>query len=267
MVRLLLACLCSFTLLTCGGPDTEEATASVGDQPFIVSTEPIPPALVAGDTLEAWVDGLFIRARAERDAQILVQVSQGTPLAYTGEASAEEETIVLRGIAFTEPWLRVRTTDGQQGWVFGGAVQRRGQAKGTGQRSENEVDFPRFGRFDLNEWRKLSEEETSGGDAVSIIRVYEKGDRQLTVRRTETGEYGYEHDYTLSDTSGHTLKTRNLRFQTDPDLVLVEIVTDLTTDPPLQHRRTQAMTKHFLQLNARPEMASGPWETRKPVNQ
>ncbi|MBB4077606.1 hypothetical protein GGR28_000207 [Lewinella aquimaris] len=264
-VTLLLLCF----LFSCGDSSSENSATAEGannSDSLRISQEPALPPLTEGDTVMAWVDGLYVRARPEKNAQIIAQVSQGTPLAFSGETSDGIETIVLRGIAFSEPWLRVSTAEGQTGWVFGGAVERRGMEKGIGQRDPEHLSFPKFGDFDLTEWEKTSDRQTSGGDATSTIRVYNKDGRRLTIRRTDTGDYGYEHEYTLKNEADELLKSRTLRFQTEPEHVLVEIVTDFTSTPPVQYRRSQPMQRHFAQLNARPEMASGPWEIRKPRN-
>ena len=260
----LVAVVAVLLFLGCGETSEPIPTSDASAVPTVDSTtlEPPPPPLAAGEELTAWVDGLFIRAKPEKGGEILQQISGGTALTYTGKASPSPETIVLRGIAFSEPWLQVRTAEGTEGWVFGGALQRKGMEKGNGYRSDEQFDLPKFGDFDLTGWESQPATETTGGDATNVISAYTRGNERLTIRRTDTGEYGYERVFTLTDTAGKLLKTRDFRYQTSPDRMLVEIVTDYTRSPAVQYRRKQALDAHFTQLNARPEMATGPWETR-----
>ncbi len=265
----LLPLTASFLLLLtlgCGDSPPPTSVAVTSDLPLRDSLvmEPAPPPLVAGDELTAWVDGLFIRAAPETKAEILLQVSGGTPLTYTGKASDLGETIVLRGTAFRQPWLEVRTADGTEGWVFAGALQRPGEEKGPGYRGPEQFEFAHFGTYDLSEWQLKGTKATSGGDAENTIAVYTVGSSQLTIRQTDIGDYGYEREFTFGDTLGNVHKKREFRFQVNPELALFETVTDYLIVPTRQYRRTQAMEKHFQQLNARPEMADGPWEVRTP---
>lgn len=260
------AVLTACFILQCGEPPVR--TAPVDSSETILrdtlAEEPPPPPLGEGDQLTAWVDGLFLRAEPDKKSEILLQVSQGSPLTYTGRASDLGETIVLRGTAFREPWLQVVTTDGIQGWVFGGALERPGESKGMGYRGPEEFEFAHFGTYDLTDWTTLESRESSGGDAVSTITVYQRDHAQLTVRQTDMGDYGYERAYTLTDTLGRVLKTREFRLETAPEVKLVEIVTDFQRPPPRQYRRSQVLENGTYNTASRPEMVYGPWEARTP---
>ncbi len=266
LLRLSLFCCLSLCLLpACGGdpelPDGEEVTVQ---RPAVDSMPPAPatPPLAAGDKVNAWVDGLFVRAQPNKTGTIVAQVRAGTALEFTGKRSDTEETIVLRGMAFAQPWLEVRTAEGQQGWVFGGAVQRSGERKGNGFQSAQQFDFPDFGSFDLRNWEQQPAQETAGGDATITLTVYEKNGQRLAVKETETGEHGYERLYTLTTSGGKLLKTRKFTFAAEPSPQLTEVVTDYGQAPPRVRRRTQPLSQHVLQLNGRPELAVGTWEDR-----
>ncbi len=259
------AALTSCLFFSCGeAPEANPPIAPTDVLQDTLSPDSPPPPLAKGDQLTAWVDGLFIRADPDKQSEILLQLSEGTPLTYTGRASDLEETIVLRGTAFREPWLEVLTTDSIQGWVFAGALQRPGETKGMGYRGPERFEFAHFGAYDLADWTPIDSRESSGGDAESIISVYDRAGERLTVRQTDMGDYGYERVYTLTDTAGNVLRTREFRFETDPAPNLVEIVTDFERTPPRQYRRTQALSQNLNALAARPEMAYGPWVFRTP---
>ncbi len=51
-------------------------------------------------------------------------------------------------------WYKVRTSDGKEGWVFGGAVKQENEIKGNDIITKEKFDFPYFGKFDLSSWSK-----------------------------------------------------------------------------------------------------------------
>ena len=248
-------------LLSCGSeepvPQAEADPKQDQTDSFEVVRENAP--LAAGAELRAWVDGLFLRAEPEQGATVLTQVAAATPLTYTGESSSGSEILVLRGIVFEEPWLKVRTADDQEGWVYGGGVRRAEESRGSGYRSAAQFDFPHFGNFNLSGWKQEPTTETSGGDATRTRTVYTRSDQNLAVQLTEVGEYGYEINYILTDAAGNDLKTRTLIFEVDPHYRLIETVTDYTVSPPIRYRRTQQMPTHYSQLNTIPQLATGDW--------
>jgi hypothetical protein len=71
------------------------------------------------------------------------------------------------------------------------------------------------------------------------------------------GDYGYSYSYKLKSTSGDLQKERVFSFEVDPELLLQETVTDHLAKK--RYVRSQPISKHFFQLNARPLMASGEW--------
>ena len=63
-----------------------------------------------------------LRDAPRADAATLDLLNRGTELTFTGETSPNAEVIALRGVRYNEPWLRVRTATGTEGWVYGGGV-------------------------------------------------------------------------------------------------------------------------------------------------
>jgi hypothetical protein len=249
-VSLLLASACSEPAAT-AAPD-EEATAADSTAATAAPTDL---------TYYPWVDQLNLRAKPAGSSRVLTTLTVGVPLTYRGVETVDPETFVLRGVVYTEPWLEVTTADSITGWVFGGAVKRENEAKGNAPLTDESFNFPNFGRFDLSAWTKGPDRKESGGDAEITTHIYQRAGERLEISQTELGEYGYGRSYRLLDSKGKVLKTRELDFSVDPKLMLTETVTDYTTQPPTQYQRTQAMPKHYLQLNARPAMAAGPWKT------
>lgn len=73
--------------------------------------------------LYAWVDKLRVREQPTTKSKIVVEVKEGTSFTYLNEKTDYKERINLRGTLFNEPWLKIKTDDGKEGWVYGGAVK------------------------------------------------------------------------------------------------------------------------------------------------
>ena len=73
--------------------------------------------------LYAWVDKLRIREQPTTKSEIVVEVKEGTSFTYLNEKTDYKERINLRGTLFNEPWLKIKTDEGKEGWVYGGAVK------------------------------------------------------------------------------------------------------------------------------------------------
>ena len=229
-------------------------------------TAPVNAGPASMETLEtnaqvyAWVDRLNIRNAPNTSGKIVASATEQEALEFTGEKSTGSETVVLRGVAYHEPWLKVKTADGTEGWVFGGAIKRRGEKKGNDPISDERFFYPHFGRFDLSAWKKNSSDNSSAGDAESYKSPYTRGGRLLIIDKTDMGEYGYNRTYTLKEKNGEILKIRSFSFEVDRQVYrLTETVNVYTSDPPKKYTRSQKLDKHFMQLNARPVMVNGAW--------
>jgi len=64
-----------------------------------------------------------MREEATTNSPIVITLKEGEPLDYGGERSDFTEKISLRGTLFDEPWLKVTTKSGKEGWVYGGGVK------------------------------------------------------------------------------------------------------------------------------------------------
>lgn len=97
-----------FPIFSCN--DTKPSTEGSAPQPE-------PTLMVAA------VDHLRLRDQAGPDAEVTSSLREGESVWWTGEESQERETIALRGREVTAPWYRIRTAEGTEGWVFGGALE------------------------------------------------------------------------------------------------------------------------------------------------
>jgi len=73
--------------------------------------------------LYAWVDKLNLRSEPTTKSEIVAVIKEGTQLTFLNEKTEYTERINLRGTLHNEPWLKVKTEDGKEAWVFGGAVK------------------------------------------------------------------------------------------------------------------------------------------------
>lgn len=212
-------------------------------------------------TVYAWVDRLNVRNKPGTKGKSIASVREADSLEYSGEHSDFEETIVLRGVAYTEPWLKVRIPNDKEGWVFGGAVKTENEEKGNKALSDVKLAFPYFGRFDLREWKKMPSRDESEGDAEIITTPYKKGGMLLEISNVEVGEYGYQRKYKLYDLDMKLVRLREFKYTTDIEFgELTEVVKNFRSSPPKQYKRIQNLKKHYSQLNARPFMVNGEWE-------
>ncbi|MEL7161813.1 MAG: SH3 domain-containing protein, partial [Bacteroidota bacterium] len=155
MKNLLLVTVClAFAIFSCG----DSATPSPAESPELSLPEPGAPrgrpipnaAPEVDEVLYPWVDRLNMRDSPGAGAgKVIAKLERRQPLTFTGEKSPRPETVVLRGLAFSEHWLKVSTKEGKEGWVHGGAVRPEGVKKGHPPISDKKFDFPAFGRFDL----------------------------------------------------------------------------------------------------------------------
>jgi len=210
--------------------------------------------------LTAWVDKLNIRTKPNTKAKVVTTVNKNELLTFSGEQSDKIETIVLRGVAYDEPWLKIQTEDAKEGWVFGGAVKPRLEKKGNAIIDEENFNFPKFGDFILKDWKKQPTKELSEGDAETTISTYTIGSQILEITKTDVGEYGYYRTYKLMNNFREMIKKRELSFMVDlDDRTLTETVIYYKSNPMRRFTRSQKMEKHFMQLNALPMMVKGEW--------
>lgn len=74
-------------------------------------------------TLIANMDHLRMRDQAGKDGKIIGNLSSGETLIYQGEKSNFNTPVKLRGYAYNDPWLKVKTKSGEEGWVYAGGVK------------------------------------------------------------------------------------------------------------------------------------------------
>ncbi len=211
-----------------------------------------------GKRVYSWVDKLNIRSQASIKAEVIASVDSDDALELTETKSEKMETLVLRGVAYQDYWYKVRTSDGKEGWVFGGAVKQKNEQKGNAILTKEKFAFPHFGEFDLSDWKSIKSDNFGGGDVEGSSKFYQKGDRILEISESDMGDYGYRYSQKLMDSNKKVLKERDFSFSSMENR-LSEEVKDFTQNPPKKYSRVQEINSPIA-LKPKPVMASGSWK-------
>ena len=101
-------------------------TVSNGDTPTIDGTSTEANAVTEQafkpTKMLIGLDQLRLRSTPGEKGDEIAFLKKGTVIYDTGEVSNFTTRIKLRGIWFDEPWIKVKTEKGIEGWVYGGAV-------------------------------------------------------------------------------------------------------------------------------------------------
>ena len=255
-ILFLVLSLCSCNQSKNSNADLEKETDSTNQLDSLKTDN----TMVISNTLYSWVDKLNIRDTPSLKGRSVTSAQSDEALTYKGEKSDKTEMIVLRGVLYDEPWLKVETKNGEEGWVFGGAVKAPNESKGNEIISDTDFDFPHFGNFDLKEWKNLGTKDESGGDADINTTTYKRRSLTLEFSKVEVGEYGYQRLYKLIDANGKIVKERAFKHMADYQFgEMIEEVKDYTVSPAVRYKRSQIINKHYSQLNSLPLMVNGDW--------
>lgn len=233
----------------------ESTTKEKTDQDEITKSNKVYP----------WVDKLNIRDQASTKGKSIASVNSGDALELIDSKSGKMETLVLRSVAYEDYWFKVRTSDGEEGWVFGGAVKQENETKGNDPMTKEAFDFPYFGRFDVSGWGKTGPTDVSESEEMDESLVsYIKGDEILKIVTWDMGDMGYGYRYQIQDGKEEDLilKEREISFSPgfDQSNTLSEIVKDFTQNPPMQYSRIQKVNVSRHDLKPFPLMALGSWK-------
>ncbi len=68
------------------------------------------------------IDNLRLRATAGEEGKEVARLPKGTIVYDLGEVSDFATKVKLRGIQFNEPWVKVKTENGVEGWIYAGGL-------------------------------------------------------------------------------------------------------------------------------------------------
>ncbi|MFK8103991.1 MAG: SH3 domain-containing protein [Saprospiraceae bacterium] len=119
----IISLLCLFCCCwACKNTNSTENQENLAENPTD-SIAPVKPTSTSTQYLYAWVDKLRLRAEPDTKAKIVAEVKEGAQLTYLNEKTAFTQKITLRKVRHDEPWLKVATESGEEGWVYGGGVR------------------------------------------------------------------------------------------------------------------------------------------------
>lgn len=73
--------------------------------------------------LVVWVDKLNLRKQPNLDSEVIALLNEGTKLKFNGVVSKKKIRVRLRGNIYTDFFYKVKTNQGKEGWVHGGAIR------------------------------------------------------------------------------------------------------------------------------------------------
>ena len=118
MLRLIsLAALIIAALFACGEEVPETGLPETNNPEFtapVLNNTPIEVRVL--------LPSYRLRDTPNTAGNTLDMLDRGTLLTYAGEATPNAEAITLRSVRYNEPWVKVRTATGTEGWVYGGGV-------------------------------------------------------------------------------------------------------------------------------------------------
>ncbi|MGB1120878.1 MAG: SH3 domain-containing protein [Saprospiraceae bacterium] len=100
-------------------PQNTQPTNSTVRRDTIIQTQYVqrPTALFV------WAEGLKVRAEPYLTSSVVTTLPLNAQISFQGETSSFKQKITLDGIEYDERWLKVKTPDGKNGWVYGGGIR------------------------------------------------------------------------------------------------------------------------------------------------
>ncbi len=120
----------TFVLFSCDSPEKEPATE-------VEETNQLELTVVIND--------VQVRDQPGLEGKEIQKVKEGDILIYLDKISDFSTPLMLRGITFNEPWLKVKNSEGQIGWIYAGCVKF--DTNGAGKELAQQVITQRLANF------------------------------------------------------------------------------------------------------------------------
>ena len=147
-----------------------EPSASKDSTPSIPKTDHLQPV-----EMVVYLDNLRLRDAAGEQAQEIAPLPQNTKVFYAGELSNFTTKIKLRGMPYDEPWLKITTEHGQEGWVYAGGVKPTTSDLSEAIRILEKMRLYSFFRKELaNEIETANNTLTTTSDSKTFAQAYEQ---------------------------------------------------------------------------------------------
>jgi len=106
-----------------GCKDTNSSETNTNADDTNISADSVVTAVPAMVTVYAWVDKLRMRTEPDTKSAVVAEIPEGGAMTFLDEKTDFTQQFTLRGKSYDEPWLKVKTTEGKTGWVYGGGVK------------------------------------------------------------------------------------------------------------------------------------------------
>lgn len=122
----------------------ENDKSSKLDNSKIDPTKSIPEEEFIPIELEVYIDDFKMRNGPGVQHDEVARLKENTIILYRGEESMHSTEIKLRGIKLNSTWLKVRTKEGVDGWIYGGGIKPAKSADATTSKKINELQMNGF---------------------------------------------------------------------------------------------------------------------------
>jgi hypothetical protein len=104
------------------------STTAPVTQPTVTTTIPVRVDTVVRTEyrpapLFVWTSGLKLRIEPTLNSPIVAELPINSQVTYLDQSTNFKQKVTLDGVEYNEPWIKVRSTDGKEGWVYGGGVR------------------------------------------------------------------------------------------------------------------------------------------------
>src|SRR5687767_4624093 len=72
--------------------------------------------------LFVWVENARVRKTPDLNGEVITEIHGGEKIILTGEQSDTKIKVKLRGVDFEDVWVKVKLSDGNEGWIFKGML-------------------------------------------------------------------------------------------------------------------------------------------------
>jgi len=72
--------------------------------------------------LYVWVENARLRKEPNLESEIITEIKGGEKISLTGEETKDKTKTKLRGVDFEDVWVKAKTADGKEGWIFKGML-------------------------------------------------------------------------------------------------------------------------------------------------
>ena len=141
-MRLLFVLLFSVFLFACNNEKENNSTDQKNSDVKPAKSIPVEP--VKEIDLEVYIDNFRIRTGPGVDEKEIARLPKNTIVIYNGEKSMHSTAINLRGIKLNAPWLKIKTKEGLEGWIYAAGVKSASPQKVAATKVIDEIHMNSF---------------------------------------------------------------------------------------------------------------------------